>query len=214
MAFDGRATDKRRIQDSDGSNMAVNDIGAIIASPDLQERVAQDVEYSFYHEWSSVTAGSTVTITIVTNSKFPHGTFSIKSDNAARAVLTLSSTTDTTLINGTQDYQFNLNRGANHNRSVASFYYDDTSVSTSGYLFKTISVGRSADGKFASASDLTCFDWLFDDYRIYNLTITNNGADAAWILFRYKYHEHEPTSVDIASGSGEGETEYDGELIV
>jgi len=209
MARDVVATDKRRIQDSDGSNLAINDIGAIIAAPDEHERTAQDVEFFYQHEFVNVTAGSTVTIAIVTNSKFPHGHMLVNSDNDLSMDLTLSTVTPGTFTGGTQDYQFNINRGANHERSVASFYFGDISAGTSGCLHKTLQTGRMIAGRFSVPNEQSSVDWLLDDERVYIVHFTNNGNDTAWILFKYRYHEHEPTSVNIATGSGEGEAEYD-----
>jgi len=208
MGRDTRATDKRRIQDSDGSSLKINDIGAIIAATDAHERTAQDVEFFYEHEFVNVAAGSTVTIAIVTNSKFPHGHMLLQSDNELSMDLVLSTATPGE-IDGTQDYQFNINRGANHERSVASFYFGDISAGTSGYLHKTLQTGRMIAGRFSVPNEQASIDWLLDDERVYIIHITNNGNDAAWILFKYRYHEHEPTSVDIATGSGEGEPEYD-----
>ena len=199
-------TDYRRIQDTDGSEVAVNDIGAIIAAQDSHERTAQDVEYYYEHVFTDVAAGSTVTVTVLTNSKFPHGNMSIDCDNSWEAELSLSTSTDPT--GGTQDYQFNINRGANHERSVASFYFGDTSCGTVGNLHKTLETGRAEAGKFSVPVGGDSIDWLLDDSRAYIIHLKNTGGDAATIIFKYRYHEHDPVSVDIASGSGEDETEY------
>jgi len=201
-------TDYRRIQDTDGSKMAVNDIGAIIASPDGHERTAQDVQFFYQHNFTAVAAGSTVTIAVVTNEKFPHGHMYISSDNDWTFELTLSTATPGE-IDGTQDYQFNINRGANHERSVASFYYGDISAGTVGNLHKTLETSQAISSNFTIADEKSTLDWLLDDERVYIIHITNDGDDAAWINLKYIYHEHDPVSVDIASGSGEGEPEYD-----
>lgn len=202
--------DYRRIQDTDGSKLKINDIGALIAAKDLHERTAQDKMFYYEHLYTGVAAGSTVTLVILTNSKFPHGEMLIDSDNAYTSTFELSKVSDVT--GGSIDYQFNMNRGANHERSVASFYYGNASCATDGELSKTLETNKKGGSQYVPAGEDGYMKWLLDDYRAYVIHVTNDGDDAAWILIKYKYHEHDPTSVDIATGSGEDEIEYSGVL--
>lgn len=206
--YNNPSTKDRTISDLEGDTVKVNGVGAIFADKGDHARTAFDKRFFYEHDFASVAAGSTVTVTIYTNSKAPHGAMHIKGEDELSYTVRLSSTTDTSLINGTQDYQFNINRGKNNVNSVASFYFNDTSVSTSGYFFKTLETGRAAAGRFSTPNDAVTIDWLLDSYRIYNITIKNEGAGAAWVMFRYNYHEHDLTACDVA-GDGEDEAEYD-----
>lgn len=207
MVFDKVATDKRRIQDSQGDELCINKTGFIFTDEGDHGRTSLDVRFYYGHEFTSVSAGSTVTVTICTNEKFPHGQFLISSDNAFSFDLELSNAA-CSAINGTQDYQFNVNRGKNNARSVASFYFGDTSASTSGFAWKTLESGYIAEGKFSTPDKGSTVDWMLDSERVYHLKITNNGADAAWICVKYLYHEHYPVNMVDVPGDGEDEDEY------
>jgi len=187
-----------------------HDTGALYADTGEHARTGFDKRFFYGHLFSSVAASSTCSITIETNTKFPHGFFNITSDNEFSYTFELSSATHGD-INGTQDYQFNINRGANSERSVASFYYGDTGATA---VYKTLEECRVPATVFTTPEMHIMNDWMLDDERIYNLKITNQGDDAAWVCVRYIYHEHDPTSVDYTSvtGNGESATEYSPQL--
>lgn len=204
-----RSPDFRRIQDNEGDYIRVTGNGSIFADDGEHARTAFDERYFYSHEWTSVGAGSTVTMTIYTGTKFPHGIFVINSDNEISYNFELCNSSASE-INGTQDYQFNINRGKNNKNSVASFYYGDTNVSSTGSLWKTLEEGKTIAGKFSEPDTKSTVDWLLDSGRVYNLKITNEGADAGWINLHYIYHEHDAVTglLSEVAGNGEGEQEY------
>jgi len=208
MARDIKATDKRRLQDDDGDDLQVSKLGHIYSESGEHGRTGRDRRFFYQHVWTSVSADSTVTLTIVTNANFPHGHFIIHSDLDTSYTVELSNATAGD-VNGTQDYPFNTNRGKNHYRSTPSFYYDDTSSSTSGFAFKTLEEGYQWSGKFESPNINETVDWLLDDERVYHVKITNEGASSSTIVIRYLYHEHLPSNMSDVVGNGEAEDEYD-----
>ena len=209
MSFKNRP-DFRRIQDSEGDFMRISSVGAIFADPGSHARTGFDKRFFYGHEFSAVGSGSTVSITIYTSNKFPHGQFFVTSNDDFSYNFELSTASKGD-INGTIDYQYNVNRGRNHDRSVASFFYGDTVASHASNQWKVLEEGRSTAGKFSTPDSLSTIDWLLDDERVYNLLITNEGDGESWITIHYLYHEHNPLTMENQTGSGESETEYGGE---
>jgi len=196
-------TDFRRIQDQQGDTKEISPWGYDYAEKAVQRRVHIDREYFVCYQWDSVGAGSTVTLSIMTNGKFPHGTFTIEAESELSYDIQLSTTT-LQPAGSTQVYPHNLNRGCNHTRAVATFYRD----TTSGDISKTIENGRTSIKKVSS--DAVSAYWLLDSGRVYHIRIKNEDSSAKYVIIKYSWHEHTPIE---AEGTGEDENEYDYEPV-
>ena len=195
-------TDFRRIQDDEGDNIEVNPDGNIWAGTDTHLRVNKDVEYFLCHEFVSVASESTVTLSIMTNGKFPHGEIRMASN--AEFSYTIELSTVTTEPSGTSIYPFNLNRGCNHNRAVATFYVGDTGAAD-GKEIECGHMGVTDTFSSINSSDLSA-NWLLDSGRVYHIRITNRDDSASYVVIKYRWHEHYPVP---GEGTGEDEHEYD-----
>lgn len=195
-------TDFRRIQDNDGDIAEISPWGYTYTAGAVHNRINKDVEYHICYEFVTVPAGSTVTFTICTNAKFPHGDLKISSN----AEFSYDFDVGTTHPDGgaTQVYPFNLNRGVNLSRAVAEFFIGETN----GDQDKTIECGHvGALDKFETiASRDSGAYWLLDSTCTYHLRITNKDDAASYVVVKYRWHEH--CSVP-GEGLGEDAHEYD-----
>jgi len=217
--YDGYTTKRRIIQSRSGNDMKVDSIGMIAADTPHHRKTDFDKEYFISYEWATVPASSVVTLTIATNTKYPYGSIRMASDAEFSYAITLSTAT-VGLINGTQIYQFNVNRGMNNSRSVASFYFDDTGTSGAGELYKTLELGHVGASSTEKPKDYTKIqssdegaEWLLDSEQVYNVIITNESVVTAYIIFKYSYCEHDAVESSTTTNYGESATEYDGEHI-
>ena len=111
------STDFRRIQDNQGDIAEISEWGYTYSGDAVHRRVNVDREYHICYEFVAVPAGSTVTLTICTNGKFPHGEFKISSN--AEFSYNFDVGTLAPDVGATPIYPFNLNRGINLSRAVA-----------------------------------------------------------------------------------------------
>ena len=200
-------TDFRRIQDQQGDTAEIDESGYTFSGDAVHRRINIDEEYFVCYEFAEVGAGSTVTLSIMTNGKFPHGTIRIASNAEFSYEIELSTVT-TEPAGASQIYPHNLNRGCNHNRAVATFY----TGTTAGGDGKQIECGHvGAADKFESIASAAVGDyWLLDSGRVYHVRVTNKDDAASYIVIKYRWHEHYPVPGD---GTGEDEHEYDWEAL-
>jgi len=140
-----------------------------------------------------------VTFSIMTNTKYTHGSFKIVAEAGLSFKLELSTLT-TQPAGATEVFPHNLNRGMNNCDAVATFWRDSTASDSS----KVLECGRAGSAIPFASSDQGAY-WLLDTGRVYHIRITNTDVASKYILIKYRWHEH---GVTEGTGNGEDENEY------
>ena len=185
MALDGRATDKRRIQDDDGDSLEIVDSGLHTTDHDYVETIEGENYYIEYHN-DALADGSTATLGISTcTDHHMRMTYSVEVEEGTCEVQLREECTYT---GGSAGTAVNLNRNFGAHCTGLTFTINPT-VTDEGDVLETMhffSASRFVPKGVSSRG----ISWILKPNTKYILKISNESGGAIIMLADLKFHLH------------------------